>query len=450
MHNITSRLLKNSVIATVLCGIVGIPAWAAIAVEPPSSAPVSQERTSGRLTLEDALLEAFNHNPTLAAVIAQRPVAQANVVQAKIRVNPTYNNQFAPAEATYHYVDIKTTTQLGLKRQRRIEVAQRQIDATNATIKTFAWKIRQDTESAFFELVIATEVLKVMQEYVAITERLYAIAEKRLAARDASGLDVLRADAAVSDARAQLVPAVVRVQQAQRQLNIVLGRDPDVNVQVGRPNFLQLENTVVQLPTYSQLLSTARIYRPEYRQNAADVQVQEARIKQAYSLRWPDVQVGMGMSSVPLVPDKNYFGTHVINRPFWYAQIPINIFDYGQGILANAKTTRDQLVVQRTAIDNQVEQELNVAYSGASTTAQQLAIFIKQTLPKQARVVVLTEKGYSAGAVDLTGAITAQQAALATRLNFLQAATQYYQALVAVERAVGKPVLLDIISTEVK
>ncbi len=107
---------------------------------------------SATLSLDAALDEAYKANPILAATVAQRPVAEAGVVQAKIRVNPTYQTELAPAELTYRFYLFTTTTQLGFKRQRRIEVANRLIDSTNATIRTMAWKIRQDTESAFLNL----------------------------------------------------------------------------------------------------------------------------------------------------------------------------------------------------------------------------------------------------------------------------------------------------------
>lgn len=422
------------------------PASAADAVAPglvidSGALPPSQ---SGVLTIDDALYEAYRANPVLAAVIAQRPVAQAGLVQAKLRINPTYNNQFAPEEATYHFVDIKTTTQLGFKRQRRIEVAQRLIDSTDATIRTMTWKIRQDTEAAFFELTVARQTLIVMQSYLDVTKRLFTIAQQRQQSRDASGLEVLRADAAVADAKTQLAPVMVRVQQAERQLNIVLGRLTEQPLQISPPAFLNLDHLPHQLPQFDQLVIIAEQYRPEYKQNSADLAVQQAKVKLARSARWPDVQIGMGISSVPQSPNVHYWGSHIKQKPFLYAQIPITVFDYGQGSEALARSTFSQLQVQRKALTNQVRQELNTWYSAAQGADQQLRIFIEETLPKQARVVVLTEKGYGAGVIDLTGAITAQQAALGARLGFLQASTRYFQALVELERATGRPLIGEL------
>lgn len=183
-----------------------------------------EKKTGDKLSLPQALELAYSANPTLAATISQRAVSEGEITQAKIRINPTYQTELAPAEITYRFAVFTTTTQLGFKRQRRIEVARRLIDSTNATIRTMAWKTRQDTESAYFEVAAARQTLAAMEDYVATTMRLLAISKKRYEVRDASGLDVLRAEAAVADAKAQLAPVQVRVQQAGRQLNLVMGQ----------------------------------------------------------------------------------------------------------------------------------------------------------------------------------------------------------------------------------
>ncbi len=415
----------------------------------PQSPAINSAQPSAKLTLDGALDEAYNANPTLAATIAQRPVAEAGIVQAKIRVNPYYQTEIAPAEVTYRFFVFTTTTQLGLKRQRRIEVAKRLIDSTNATIRTMAWKIRQDTESAFFELAVARQALVVMEDYVATTERLLKTTQARLEARDASGLEVLRAEAAVADAKSQLAPVQVRVQQASRQLNLVLARQPERAIDIFLPEFLQLGKLSARIPAFASLIEEAQKSRPEFRQNTADLSVQESRMKLARSFRWPDLQTGMGMSSVPQVSAQdahNYWGSHVLNKPVWLATVPITVNDHGQGILATAQAAARQLQQQRIALLNQVRQEVNLSYSNAYAAERQMDILFNESLPRQARILSMSETGYRQGVLDLTAAITAQQTALAARLNFLQTATRYFQSLVEMERAVGRPVISDMMS----
>ncbi|MFT2536372.1 TolC family protein, partial [Escherichia coli] len=79
-----------------------------------------------------------------------------------------------------------------------------------------------------------------------------------------------------------------------------------------------------------------------------------------------------------------------------------------------------------------------MAYSAAYATERQMDILFNESLPRQAKIVSMSETGYKAGVLDLTAALTAQQTALATRLSFLQTATSYFQALVQLERAVGR------------
>lgn len=393
------------------------------------------------LELDDALVEAYQANPTLRAAMAQEPVAEAGIVLAKQRLNPKASFQAAPLEATYHPVDLSIYIQLGLKRQKRIALAKRQIESTNALIRTTAWKIRQDTELAFYEMAVSKQVLSVLQEYLQIAERLQFITKKRLQARDVSGLDVLRAETAVADAKSQLAPAEVRVTQAQRQLNIILGRNPENSIDVSL-SLLPLEDVPPAFPDFQNLLSIAKLSRPEYRQFTANLAVEQARIKLARSARWPDIQVGAGVSSVPQTAG-SFSGSNFRYGPFGYLAVPIPINDHQQGPEAIARSSYRQILLQREAFTNQVEQELNLAFSNLQAAEKQLKVFVYDFLPKQRKVVVLTEKGYGAGVIDLTTALTAQQVALTARINFLQTVTRYFQARVEVERAVGKPLIAD-------
>lgn len=425
--------------------------YAKASTESLALAAPGKEKTAAsppKLSLEDAFEESLNANPTLSATVAQRPIAESGVTQAKIRVNPYYQTEIAPAELTYRFFVLTTTTQLGFKRQRRVEVAKRLIGSTNATIRTMAWKIRQDTESAFFELAVARQTLAVMEDYLATTKRLLATTQKRREARDASGLEVLRAEAAVADAKAQLAPVQVRVEQAERQLNLILGRAPEASIDIAPPEFLSLGKLSAHIPAFSQLSAEAEKSRPEFKQNDADLAVQVSRIKLAKSFWWPDVQTSMGMSSVPQVNAQdagNWFGSHLLNKPVWFVTMPLTINDHGQGILSTARATYRQLQQQRIALLNQVRQEVNLAYSASSATERQMDILFDESLPKQAKIVDMSETGYKAGVLDLTAALTAQQTALATRLNFLQTATSYFQALVQLERSVGRPIISEMI-----
>lgn len=464
LHQILGRRI---LIATLMLATSASSSFAADVLRPeiplpqpsaPSQSSATQSNATaptlkGNITLDQALDEAYDQNPTLGATEAQRPVAESGVVQAKIRINPTYQTELAPAELTYRFAVLTTTTQLGFKRQRRIEVAKRQIDSTNATIRTMAWKIRQDTESAYLELAVARQVLAVMEEYVAVTKRLQAITNERRSGGDASGLELLRAESAVADADAQLAPAQVRVQQAMRQLNLVLGRLPDQNIGIAPPEYLLLGKVYAHIPSYETLVQQALISRPEFRQIAADKAVQESRIKLGHSFIWPDVQTSIGLSSVTQLTAResgSWFGSHMLNKPLMLLTVPLTVNDHGQGIMATARTSYKQLEQQRLALINQVRQEVNLAYSNSFSAERQMDILFNESLPKQAKIVVLSETGYKQGALDLTSAITAQQSALTARLNFLQTATKYFQSLVELERAVGHPIISEMMANGAK
>lgn len=394
------------------------------------------------LTLDQALEEAFQANPFLKASRAQEPVAQGGIILAKTRINPKLNLQAAPAETTYHPIDFDFTFQLGGKRELRMRVAKFQLDSTNAQIKTMAWKIRQDTQQAFYEYSVSQKALAVLQDYQQIAQSLVEIAKKRQVVGDVAGLDVFRAEAAQLDVSALLVPTQTRVHQAQRQLNLMRAHPPEQPVNVMPPDTLQLQKTPAPLPAFEDLVAQAKVARPEYKQYQADIETQTAKAKLANAGKWPDIQLGAGLSMVPQTRN-HYWGENPKYAPEMYAQIPLPIVDYQQGPKAIAVASGKQLMAQRLAFDNQVQQELNVAYSNLESATQQLQLYVAQILPKQKEIVTTSQRSYSLGFIDSTAAITAQQTALMARTNALQALTRYFQARIDLERAVGHPIDFD-------
>ncbi|MBX9724343.1 MAG: hypothetical protein K2X81_23240, partial [Candidatus Obscuribacterales bacterium] len=105
------RLIKTWPVSISACLLLSPMAVTAEELRPAiQPTPAIPQASSGKpstsasmLTLDAALDEAYRANPILAATIAQRPVAEAGVVQAKIRVNPTYQTELAPAELTYRF-----------------------------------------------------------------------------------------------------------------------------------------------------------------------------------------------------------------------------------------------------------------------------------------------------------------------------------------------------------
>ncbi len=394
------------------------------------------------LTLEQVIDEALQGNPALNATRAQEPVAKGGIILAKTRVNPKLNLQVAPVETTYHPIDMAATIQLGGKRELRIRVAKFQVDSTNAQINTMTWKIRQDTQQAFYEYAIAQKALSVLLDYQQVAERLVQIAQKRKAVGDAAGLDVFRAEAALLDVNALLAPAQARVHQAQRQLNLVMNRNPEAPISISAPETVQLQKTPTVLPSFNELVAQAKVSRPEYQQYQADIDTQKARVKLANAGKWPDIQVGAGISMVP--QSRNHFwGENPRYGPELYTQIPLPVLDHQQGPKAIAEASAKQLVAQRQAFDNQVQQELNLAYSNLESATLQLKLFVTQILPKQKEILATSQQSYGLGFIDATAAITAQQAALMARTNALQVLTRYFQARIDLERAVGHPIDYD-------
>ncbi len=405
-----------------------------------STSQIKAQTVNG-LTLDEVLEEAYQANPTLKAAMATELIAEAGVIQAGTRINPSYNVQLAPAEQTYHLFDISSTWQMGNKRNLRIQIAKNQIESTNVTVKTLAWKIREDTAQAFFELAIASKALKIMQDYLEVAKNLLNIASKKQAVGEVAYLDVSRTQAALSQIKIDIATYEARLNRARRKLNLIMARPADTAIQVDYSEVLALE-LPTQLPSFEDLLVEAKKNRIEYSQFNADIKVENSKIKLANSSKWPDVVIGGGLSSVSATRN-SFIGENFSYAPEVYFQIPIPIFNRQQGPRATSQATIKLLEAQSIAFTNQVEQEVSLAYSNFEGANKQLHLFLDEVLPEQKEILSLSQKSYDLGFIDLTAAITAQQSALLSQINYCQVLTTYFQTILDIERAIGKPISFD-------
>jgi len=400
------------------------------------------EITNESLTLEECLDSAYQANPTLKAAVAQESVTSAGIIQAKTRINPKYNVELAPVETTYRLADISTTLQLGNKRKFRIQVVKNQLESTNATVRTLAWKIREDTAQAFFELAIAAKTLNIVQDYLKIANDLLDISIKKEKVGDVAYLDVLRAQTALAQVKLQLAIAEANFNQAKRKLNLIMGRAANSVIEITPPSIFNLEQPPSTLPDFEDLITEAKNSRPEYSQFKANIAVEDSKVKLANSAKWPDVVVGGGLSLVTKTR-RSFLGENPSFGPEAYFQVPLTFVDHQQGPKAISQATIKQIEAQTIAFNNQVEQEVSLAYGNLEGTHKQLHIFLEDVLPKQKEILSLSQKSYELGFIDLTGAVTAQQTAVSSQISYLQAITTYFQSIIALERAVGKTLSFD-------
>jgi len=142
-----------------------------------------------------------------------------------------------------------------------LDAAREQLRAVNEEVRSVESVIARDTAIAYYDLLLATERLAVLDSERVSRERQLARVKDRLALEDATRLDVLNSEVALANLRPQILGAQNGVAVSQARLNEILSRPIDAPLKL--LDSLRLPDPLPVVPDYTVLLDQASRTRPE-------------------------------------------------------------------------------------------------------------------------------------------------------------------------------------------
>ena len=259
------------------------------------------------LTLAQITQMAEGASPALSA--ARQAVAQASArvgqAEAGRRLQITFNStaslsaasvyQPPPTYETFGTLQNTLTVPLPLGRRPGLAVtqAQEQQDAASAQLDSARLTLAGQAAAAYYDVLRKQALLDVARQTLTEDRRALGDVQKRSAAGDAAGLDVLQAQVPVASAEAALDGAESDLAVADETLNSLLGRPLDAPLLLADipPNALALPYTLTQ----AEQLALAR--SPDLRAAEATVRADRAALgaarlsrEPAYSLQAIDIR----------------------------------------------------------------------------------------------------------------------------------------------------------------
>ena len=155
----------------------------------------------------------------------------------------------------------------------------------------------------------------------------------------------------------------------------------------------------------------------------------EAVLRLETSKRIPDLTVGAGARNVK---DANETGSLV------GLSIPLPVFDRNQGNIAAAQTRVFKARRETMAARIDVNSQLLETYGDLVVASQKLEALQKQVLPTAREVYADTNTGYLGGEFDLLSVLDSQRTLFATRLEIVNAQTDFQKAKVRIEVLIGR------------
>jgi len=389
-----------------------------------------------RITLDEAIRMALQHNHSLQAARTTILQSQAQETTANLRPNPvlTLDSQylpiFSPNEFSADYIDnlaefdagISYLFERGKKRQHRLQAAQ---DITAVTRSTVADNERSLTflvASQFIGVQLAESTLALAQQDLKSFENTVNISEERVKAGDMSEgdylkikLQLLQFQTDVSQAEVARVQALVGLRQLLGYESVPEDFDVAGDFQY-QPVTLKLED----------LQSKALANRPDFR--AAQQGITAA--KSQYAL-------AKANGKVDVTGTFSYNHVNAVNAGSFFGSFQLPIFDRNQGEIARTQIAITQAQQQELAASDQVMSDVRDAYEGVRSNDQIVKLYLSGYLDEAKQSLDISSYAYKRGAASLLDFLDAERSFRSTELSYRESLAAYLTAVEQLREAVG-------------
>ncbi len=319
-----------------------------------------------------------------------------------------------------------------------------------------------DAASAYLTLLQAQSLVKIQHENLLVTQENYDIAKAKEAVGYSGASDIARWESELAQSNINLNNATAQMEQARFALNQLLNRPiaEEFNVDtialsqsdllVNDPRLLAVVKDYGVLSKFANfMVREAKLNLPELKQIEFSLAAQERLLlsqKRAFYL--PTIALTGEINSVldrinvpELSPELQSFGLgNTSNKPTWNIGVGIQypILQGGRRKLNRDRTAISilQLQDQRTNLQNQLELRIRSALETAGATFSQVRLseIAANAAEKNFKIV---QDSYSQGLINITMLIDAQNAAIQTELNAINAKYQFILDFLSLERAAG-------------
>ncbi len=389
-----------------------------------------------KITLEDAIQLALQHNHSLLATRTTIQQSQDLEITANLRPNPVLLGDaqflpiFQPDQLDSNYLDNSAQFDLGLsylfergkKRQHRLQAAK---DATAVTTSQVADSERTLTfqvASLYINVETAESTLDLANQDLQSFQNSVDISRERFRAGDISEDDYLKIHLQLLQFQTDASQAQLAKIQALSDLRHLLGYESvSADYDVAGPfDYVPLDAKL------EDLQAKALASRPDLRAAQQGVTAANSQYELAKANGKRDVTGQI-----------NY--THVadLNTASLFGQVQLPIFDRNQGEIARTQVAITQAQEQQKAASEQVLTDVEDAYEGLRTNNAVIQLYRSGYLDEAQQDRDISQYAYQRGAASLLDYLDAERSYRATQLAYRQSLAAYLLALEQLREAVG-------------
>lgn len=389
-----------------------------------------------RVTLDQAIDLALQHNHSLQAARTTILQNKALEITANLRPNPVflvdeqYMPFFSPSAFTYDYINQSAVYDLGLsylfergkKRQHRLGAAQDQTSVTTAQVADNERTLTFNVASQFITAVLAQANLDLAEKDLSSFQQTVDISEDKFKAGAMSEGDLLKIKLQLLQFQMDVSAARLARVQALASLRQLLGYESVPENYEASGN---LEYKPVKVGE-DDLKAMALRQRPDLR--AAQLGVTAAQSQ--YTLAQANGKKDLGATFT-----YNHLGGVNTGSLFFNIQIPI--FDRNQGEIARTRyaiTQSQELSSEQASL---ALTDVANAYEALRTNDQVVQLFQSGYLKQAEDSRDISQYAYQRGATSLLDYLDAERSYRAAEFAYRQALASYMTSLEQLRQAVG-------------
>ena len=430
------------VLPALLLALVSTAAAQQAPTQPSAPAPATAAQSArassppARITLDDALRLALQHNHALLAMRTTILQSQATEITANLRPNPvlSWDAQFLPifqpSQFSADYIDNSAQFDAGIgylfergkKRQHRLRAA---VDTTTVVRSQVSDSERQlafNVAQQFINVLLAESTLDFAQQDLDSFQKTVDISETRWHAGAMSEGDFLKIKLQLLQFQTDVSAAKLARVQALAGLRQFLGFEsvPDDYDVTGDLDYLPEKATLTDLKV---LASRSRPDLIAAQQNVTAARSQEA--------------LAEANGKKDLNATFNYTHTAGVNSGALFFNIALPIFDRNQGEIARTRYAITQAQEQASETTQQVSTDVVDAYENLRSNDQIIQLYRGGYVDQAKQSRDISEYAYRRGAASLLDFLDSERTYRANQLAYRQSLANYMLAIEQLRQAVG-------------
>jgi len=389
-----------------------------------------------RITLEQAIQFALQHNHALAAARSTIIQNQAQEITANLRPNPmlSWDSQFLPlfnlSQFNLDYISnsaqfdlgIGYTFERGQKRQHRLQAAQDQTTVARSQVSDNQRTLTFNVAQQFVGVLLAESMIDLAQQDLASFQQTVDLSEDQVRAGALSEGDAIKIKLQMLQFQNDVSSARLARVQALAALRQLVGFE-------SVPENYDVDGTLDYQPVHGDLNALkmlAENSRPDLAAARQGIIAARSQESLAHANGKRDLDVSF-----------NYSHVADINSGAFFFNMQIPVFDRNQGEIARTRAAITQSQELAAEANEQVMSDVVTAYEGVHTNDQIITLYRSGYLDQTTQSRDISQYAYQRGATSLLDFLDAQRSYRANQLSYRQALANYMVALEQLREAVG-------------